>query len=309
MNGQAIKQDFYILNTSAGSENLDLIPKKIECCFTLPALAEPSFTDKHKNDKHSVIWFFGELFSDAKIYIQKKVNGIYEDQELDDDTYGEFKAFGFYVNKFNEKAIGYQIDWAKVLVNSEGGFQGEGVYRFKGEGTPAIGDPVVFYSFEFHLQKYADHRADGTVRAEWYRKGILGSKENDAKIDDFGNLNYYNSIRLPKSIFGLETSSFERTYIKPPNGSQIWTKDDQIEEMIWRIRQMPEPVHRFLRIDMMQSGRVIINDYNSDNPTKHIDREVVPNSNYAPVWTRGAMTAPVELKFNPYYQNLTHLRE
>lgn len=305
MNGQAIKQDFYLLTTTPISyENMDLIPKKKECCFTLPALAELVFTDDLKNDKHSVIWFFGELFSDAKIYIQKKVNGEYADTELVNDDYGTLQPFGFYTNKFNEKAIGYQIDWRKVLLE-----KGEGQYRFKSTATPAIGDPVTYYSFEFDLKKYSDHRADGTVRASWYRKGILGSKANDAKIDDFGNLNYFNQIRLPKSIFGLETSSFERSFVKYPNGSEVWIKDEQVEEFNLEIRLMPEPVHRFLRVDMMQSGRVIITDYNSINPTKHINREVVPNSEYAPEWKQGVMTAPVKLKFNPYYQNLTHLRE
>lgn len=303
MNGQAIKQDFFLLSMFT-SVNLDLIPKKLECCFELPALAEISFTSKYKNDKHSVIWFFGELFPSAKIYIQKKVNGVYVDEELTNDDYGTFKPFGFYVDKFNQKAIGYQIDWAKVLTE-----KGEGVYRFKSVATPSIGDEVVYYSFEFRLQIYMDHRANNTVRAEWYRSGILGSKEDDKRIDDFGGLNYFNQIRLPKSIFGLETSTFERSFVKYQNGSEVWTGDSQVEELTWQIRMMPEPVHRFLRIDMMQSGRVIITDYNSINPTKHIDTEVIPSSEYAPEWKQGVMRAPVTLKFNKYYQNLDHLRE
>ena len=305
MNGQAIKQDFYLLRTF-GAENMDLLPARPECCFELPALAELSFTSKYKNDKHSVIWFFGELFPTAKIYIQKKVSGVYVDTELTNDDYGMMHPFGFYINKFNEKAIGYQIDWAKVLA-----VKGEGAYRFKGVGTPSIGDPVEYFSFEFRLQIYMNQRAKGTVRAEWYRNGILGAKENDQRIDDFDDLNYFNQIRLPKSIFGLETSSFEREGVKYQNGSNIWTKDRQIEELTWQIRMMPEPVHRFLRIDMMQSGRVVITDYNYhyDNPTKHIDTEVIPNSEYAPVWKQGVMQAPVTLKFNKYYQNLDHLRE
>lgn len=305
MNGQAIKKNFYILQVPGTNfENMDLIPKKKECCFTLPALAETVFTSKYKNDKHSVIWFFGELFSNAKIYLQKKINGIYVDYELTDDSYGTFKPFGFYTNKFNEKAIGYQIDWALILAA-----KGQGVYRFKCTGTPSIGDAVLYYSFEFDLRIYNDHRANRTVRVEWYRKGILGSKTNDSKIDDFGNLNYYNALRLPKSIFGFETSTFERNFVKYPNGSKIWLQDEQVEEFTLRIIQVPEPVHRFLRVDMMQSGRVIVTDYNSSNPTKHIEREVIPNSDYTPGWKEGVMTATVELKFNAFYQNLTHLRE
>lgn len=305
MNGQAIKQDFYVLTTApANYENMDLIPKLKQCCFTLPALAELSFTDNLKNDKHSVIWFFGELFSDAKIYIQQMIGGVYVDTELTDNSYGTFNQFGFYVNKFNEKAIGYQIEWAKVLSTL-----GEGQYRFKGAGTPSIGAAVEYFSFEFTLKIYNTYRADGTVRAEWYRKGILGSKTSDSHIDDFGTLDYFNQIRLPKSIFGFENSSYTRSFVKYPNGSETWIEDDQVEEMEWRIRMMPEPVHRFMRVDMMQSGRVIITDYNSENPTKHINRECIPNSQYAPVWKQGVMTAPVTLKFNKYYQNFTHLRE
>lgn len=307
MNGQAIKQDFYLLTTNPPSyENMDLIPKKKECCFTLPALAELTFTGELKNDKHSVIWFFGELFSDAKIYIQKKVNGVWNDTELTDNSFGTFNEFGFYTNKFNEKAIGYQIDWALILNDED---FGEGNYRFKGTGTPSIGDAVEYFSFEFTLKKYTDSRANGTVRASWYRKGILGSKTNDAQIDDFGSLNYFNQIRIPNSIFGFETSPVETSYIKYPNGEQIWTEDNQIEELEWRIRQMPEPVHRFLRVDMLQSGRVIITDYNSSNPTKHINRECVASTDYMPAWKDGVMTAPVTLKFKKYYQNLQHRRE
>lgn len=304
MNGQAIKKDFYILAESQPSENIDLIPKKKECCFALPALAELSFTSKYHNDNHSVIWFYGELFTTAKIYMQKKINGSWVDWELTNDDYGTMKQFGFFVNKFDEKAIGYQIDWAKILVA-----KGEGLYRFKSGGTPAIGNAVEYYSFEFELRKYTESRANGTVRAEWYRNGILGSKSSDKRIDDFSDLNYFNQIRLPKSIFGFETSSFEREYVKYLNGSEVWTKDTQTEELTWNIRQMPEPVHRFLRVDMMQSGRVLITDYNSSNPTKHIDTECIPNSEYAPKWNEYVMTATVDLKFNKYYNNLTHLRE
>jgi hypothetical protein len=306
MNGQAIKQDFHILYTNSDSPSNKLIENKsLECCFELPALAETTFTDERKNDRHSVIWFFGELFGDAKIYIQKRTSGVWNNvEELIDNTYGTFYEFGFYTNKFNEKAIGYQIEWSKVLAEL-----GQGVYRFKGTATPAIGGPVEYLSFEFKLLKYTDERAEESVYAFWYRNGINGSKESDIKIDDYANLNWFNAIRIPRSTFGYWDSVNESEFVKYPNGEMIWLKDDDVEELTWFIVAMPEPVHKFLRVDMMQAGKITITDYNSTNPTPYRDKEVVRSSSYAPEWVQGVRFANVTLTFKPYVQNFTRLRE
>lgn len=305
MNGQAIKQDFYILNTTGQPGGPMIENKSLECCFELPALAETTFTDERKNDRHSVIRFFGELFPDAKIYIQKRTAGVWNDvEELIDDTYGKFYEFGFYTNKFDEKAIGYQIEWSKVLAIS-----GKGVYRFRVEGTPAIGDPVEYLSFEFKVMKYTDERAEESVYAFWNRNGINGSRESDIRVDDYSDLDWFNAIRIPRSTFGYWTAANESDFVKYQNGAMTWLKDEDVEELTWFVIAMPEPVHKFLRVDMMQSGKITITDYNSTNPTPYRDKEVVRSSSYAPEWVQGVLFANVTLTFNPYIQNFTRLRE
>ena len=305
MNGQAIKQDFYLLSTVSNPNGPIIERKGLECCFELPALAEMTFTSKYKNDKHSVIWFFGELFPTAKIYLQKRTAGVWNNvEELTNDDYGKFYPFGFHTNKFNEQAIGYQIDWAKILVS-----KGHGVYRFKGEATPSIGDPVAYLSFEFKLLKYTDERAENSVYASWNRNGILGSRESDSRIDDYSDLDWFNAIRIPRSTFGYWIANDENEFVKYQNGAMVWTKDDDVEELTWYVVAMPEPVHKFLRVDMMQSGKITITDYNSGNPTVYVDKEVVRSGSYQPEWIFETPYANVTLTFKPYKQNFTHLRE
>lgn len=306
MNGQAIKQDIYILRpTVPDSPTMQEVVNATGCSFELPALAELDPTDDHFNDKHSVIWFFGELFSDIKIYLQKKSGSTWNDvTELTDDTYGTMYDFGFFVNKFSESAIGYLIEWTKVL-NEEG----VGSYRVRVTGTQSIGDFEDQYSFEFALKAYTSSRADRTVRVEWNRSGCLGNRLKDEKIDDYGILDWYNQIRIPNSIFGFDTSEPTKNYVRYPNGSNVWLGDSQIEELTWNIYALPSYIHRFIQIDIMQAGKQTFTDYNKLAPTQNVDREVVSTSGYKPDWIVGTINANVILTFKPYFENLTHKRE
>jgi hypothetical protein len=286
MNGQAIKQDIYILRAT-------------------PALAEFDPTDDHFNDKHSVIWFFDDLFTEVKIYLQKKTGGAFADvTELTDNTYGTFYPLAFFTNKFSERAIGYLIDWSLVL-NEEGA----GSYRVRVEGIKSIGVFDDKYSFEFALKVYTADRADRTVRIQWNRNGVLGSRFKDAEIEDYGILNWFNQIRVPNSMFGFDASEVTVEYIKYPNGSNVWLGDMQTEELTWNIYRLPNYIHRFIQVDALQSGKITFTDYNKLAPTQNIDRECVLVSGYKPEWIVGTINANVSVTLKPYYENLTHKRE
>lgn len=300
MNGQAIQEIIYILKPTV-AVNPALQEAMSSGCDQLPALAEMSPTNNRFNDKHSVIWFFDELFTEAKIYLQKNKADIIE---LTDNTYGTFYEYGFFVNKFGESALGYLIDWSMVLNE-----HGVGNYRIRNSGTKSIGTYEDQYSFEFNLQVYIADRADRTVRVEWNRSGVLGSRVKDEKVEDYGILDWYNQIRIPNSMFGFDTSELTKEYVHYPNGSNEWIGDSQVEELTWNIYQLPNFIHRFIQVDIMQSGKQKITDYNKLAPTQTIDRWVVPTSGYKPEWIVGAPKSNVTCTFKPYFENLTHKRE
>jgi hypothetical protein len=307
MNGQAIKQDFYILQSSDKPKTLSFAQEMNECCFMLPALAEneENPTDLLKNDKHSVIWFFNDLFTEATLTLQKNTGNDFADiDDLDSDTYGELFPFGFFENKFNEKAIGYKIDWNKVLL-----IHGEGDYRISITASPSLGDDFTDTSFEFCLLTYNQERAEQTCQITWYRNGELGDPFTDEKLNDYGTLQWFNQLRLPDATFGMEKSTFEREFVKYQSGAKIWVKDAQKEEFQLILIRYPEWLHRFIRINILQSDEIFITDFNSQNPTTHVNRKIIPSSEYAPKWTFGSKFASVEMQFQQYFENLTHKRD
>lgn len=307
MNGQCTTETFYILSPAGDGVVQNLQPIARPGCdnFYLPVFAEEAITNDLYNDKHSVIWFFDELFTEAHIFLQKKTGGSYIDvAEITDNTYGTFYELGFFINKFGESAIGVQIDWQKILTEED-----TGVYRFKVTAVKSIGTFEPEYSFEFRLLKYSAARADQTVRVEWYRNGVLGDRSIDQKLNDYGVLNWYNQIRLPFTIFGFDTNEQVSEYVKYPNGANDWIQDSAVRELTLQIDRLPAAIHTFVEVDIMLAGYQIITDYNTQAPTKNVNRRVVPTSGYKPEYQQGTDLAPCTVTFKPYYENLTHLRE
>ncbi len=301
MNGQAIKETIYILRPTVDTPAQMQSPPVVGCIVGLPALAEYVPTSDHYNDKHSVIWFFDELFTASRMWLQKDQADIIE---LTDDTYGTFYEFGFFVNKFGESAIGYQLNWTAVL-----NAHGPGSYRIRNSSTKAIGTFPDQYSFDFNLMVYTADRADRTVRVEWSRSGVLGSRIKDEKVEDYGTLAWFNQLRVPNSMFGFDSSALTDEYVRYPNGENVWIGDSQIEELTWNIYQLPNYIHRFVQVDIMQSGKQKFTDYNKLAPTPTVDRWCVPTAGYKPDWVVGTINANVSVTFKPYFENLTHKRE
>lgn len=307
--GETIRQNFSIIrNNPVGVTPLPLVSSTGECCFKLDVLAElTAKTDEHYNDISAPIFFWSNAFASATLILQKYVNGAWTNVvTLSNDDYGTLYAFGFFENIFEETAIGYNLDWFSVLNDVS---LGEGNYRIKSTGTTLFGGVTVDkYSFEYCLKTYTPNRADRTTRITWYLNGRVGNAEDDTKKRDFGSINWQNQIRLPESMFGYDSSSFERSFVKYQSGQMVWLEDSQIEEYNFKSGRYPNELHRFIKIDVLQGDTIIITDYNINNPTRHTDRYVIPFGNYEPTWMPNSMLASVEFKFQQAYQNLNHKR-
>ena len=150
--GEAIFENFKLIanNPSDPDSVLDL-PKfsQSTCCYELPVFAELVFTKDFNNDKSSVIWFYDNAFSDSLLELEKYSNGSWSKvADLNDNTYGTYYAFGFFENNQQEKAVGYQIEWANVLSGL-----GTGKYRVKTVETNIFGTTNK-YSLEWSLKAY-----------------------------------------------------------------------------------------------------------------------------------------------------------
>lgn len=305
--GQSISQKFYIIRDSPTlPAPLSLTSNLAGCCFELPVLAETSPTNDLYNDFTGFVLFWNNAFSTATLILQKSVSGTWTDTAtLNVDTWGTAYTFGFWTDIYGQNAIGYKLDWDLVLAAF-----GEGSYRIKSVGTPLFGAVTqTQYSFEYCLKTYTEQRANETVRIDFKQNGIIGDRDSDYIKRDFGILDWENSIRLPDSMFGNDSSpSHEKEYVKYQNGSMIWLSDNQVEEYILRTGRLPNFLHKFIKIDVLQADEIKVTDYNLNNPTKHTEKDVVWSGNYEPTWTNGNLYAPVEIRLQQAYQNFNKKR-
>jgi len=304
--GQSISQRFGLIFNNPNTASIDTLePKTLDCCYSYIALAElGAKTNPLYNDQHSLIAWFNQAYSTADIYLEKLTNGIVTTTtHLTNNTYGTYYAFGFFDSMYGEKAIGYKLDWNAVLNTF-----GEGDYRLRATGTLVTSGTTNTYSFTFCLKKYLPYRADETVYLEWFMNGNIGSANDDILRNDYGTLNWYNAIRIADSVFGNDTSNYERDYVKYQSGKKVWIKDSQIEEYSLKIGRSPAELHKFIKCKILQADEILITDYSANNPNKHLQRKIILSSNYEPQWNTGTLLASVELKFQQMYQNFTHKR-
>lgn len=305
--GQAIYQDFVLLSSNPDPDVavLDIPDFNRECCFQLPVLAQIDGIDPLKNDQSSKFFFFDKGFT-AAVMILERFNGV--DWSiilvLSDDQLGTLYEYGFKTNSKGEKMMGFILDWKKLLEDF-----GTGTYRIKAVADTIFGSEVEFFSFEYCLKKYSPYLADKTVRINFWQTGVMGNLDDDTKTKDFGDFTAFGQIRLPNSFFGLESSTYEDSYVRYTNGQQKWLTDAQDQFFVLDTGRFPAYIHDHIRADILQADQISITDFNSINPNKQlIDKLVRRTSAYEPNWVKGSLFASVQIKFMKEYKNFVHKR-
>jgi hypothetical protein len=311
--GEAIFENFKIIATNPTTPNsvLDL-PKfsASSCCYDLPVFAELIFTKDFNNDKSSVIWFYSEAFSDSLLELEQYINGTWTKvADLNDATYGTYYAFGFFINNQQEKAVGFEIDWKLVLSGL-----GVGKYRVKTVETNIFGTTNK-YSLEWTLKAYSSEIVNETTRISWWISGLTGDSSNDQVKRDFGDLDWFNEIRLPNSLFWSKTSEYEKEYVQYQNGQSKWIKDERTRSYKFELNAAPNYIHELLSGETFQADTIMITDYNSNNPAMDkdcnpelVEKFVKLSSSYEPSWHMNSKYASVELTFINEYQNFVRKR-
>lgn len=272
------------------------------CDFTLKVLADNTGLTL-QNDVSGFLWWFNDTINTAVLTLQKWVSGAWSDIDtLDDFTYGTPYLYEFFTNDAQESFVGYQLNWSDVLSED-----GEGSYRVKCVTTDYLSASNTLYSYEYCLKTYTSQRAEGTVRIEFYNNNTLGDSQNDKAVKDFGNLNWYNSFRLP-GWFGYPKSTYEKTNIQYNTGQILDVVSEQTPEYEMQLKMIPFFVHEALRIDMMQGDTVLITDYNNANVINYVAKEVRANSSYEPQYHKAVnKLSSVNVKFVQSFNNLKKL--
>jgi len=296
-------QDFELLKSKEVVLDLSTIGRSNECEFKLPVFGYLSDTsDLYRNDFTAPLLMLSNRYSSPALYLEQMQGDCswLELAQLNDNTYGTY-----YPIASKPYWIGYKLQWHEVL-----NLHGAGCYRIRTEYTDTITAVInIEYSYKFDLKAYSEGFADKTIKLTYQiNGGIIGNPNDDQNPIDYEGITWIREVRLPNSYAGFETSEYTREYVKYKNGGQVWTKDDQVENIVCQIGKIPYSLHRALKVTALQSDALWVSDYNRGNQVNYDHKRVIANSGYEPKWAKYATYAPVEIQLQPYFQNLERKR-
>jgi hypothetical protein len=296
--GEAATADFLTLQDNTPVVPTLVLPNKElwDCCsdFKLLSLAD----DSGNNEQNDFFTFMDICAPTASAAVYK----IYKNNVLlatmsGGSVYGVDYPFGFQTLNGNSY-VGYKVEWYKVLA-----LHGAGIYKVELAVTDAILGNGNIFSFEFKLCEYRADKADGTIRLQWYQNGTIGSIADDKRTVDYLGLNWVNQIRLP-GFFGYPSADYVKENIQYQNGVREWTFDEQEPIYILKTKRIPAQFHNLFRVSIMQSDRCTITDYNTINAEKYVDKEIMFQTEYKPVWKPLiSKLAEVQLEVKQRYNN------
>lgn len=300
-------QDFGLIPTNPVDEETEVLPPATLDCnsdYVWRVLADAASSDPLKNDTTNFIeWFDKVGITAAKVYLCK-CDGTKIDLTAS-STYGTPYDFGFDImpnvdyNTNGEKAIGYHIEWKKVLT-----VIGEGIYYLQYEATTLFGATTIKKTPSYCLKQYTVARADGTVRIEYYLNGVIGKTENDKKRRDYLQANWYNMHRFDGYFF-YQNSQYKVDEIQYQNGFIDEVEHGQTPEYLMKLKPIPFFKHDILRTDILMSNNILVTDYNTKNIDNYYQKAVKKNGNYEPIiHPMQRQIAGVEIKFKQAYNNL-----
>jgi len=286
------------------TETIVLPPNQLDCCGDLVwnVLADTATSDELKNDKNRFLWWFNEEAIDTAIISLIKPDGT--SVALNSvTTYGTPYNYGFNTNGFNEKMVGYEIEWKKVLT-----VIGEGSYQLKCVSTSIFGGTTTQYSETYCLSQYNDSRANGTVRIEYIINGLLGDSKNDEKQRDFGQLNWYNQHRF-NGMFMFKSAPLKEEDVVYTSGQRQAVELEQEPEYTLELKPIPAFKHNVLRTDILMADNKLITDYNFSNFENYYKKKVIVKSGYDPkFYPKKSKLASVVLTFIQEFNKLKKFR-
>jgi len=296
-NSEATFIDITLLREKEIVLDLSDVSRDFECEFVVKALVFPSdITDLYKNDFAGILMPLSNRFKEPQMFIEKLIGCDWVEQdELTDDTYGEYKTF-----TAQPTWLYYKLQWR--LVHAAFGI---GCYRIRQDFKDIVDDTeFVSFSFRYDVRLFNEDFADRTIKFTYTQNGgKIGDIFDDEKILDFKTIVIEREIRL-NGFFGFESGDSEREAVRYETGEEVESVDKHIERFICPVKSIPYFMHRMLKIDILQSWDLQISDYNKTNVFRFYDhKKIKPLGGYEPTWSRNNSYAPIQLEFESRFQN------
>lgn len=250
-------------------------PDPNDCCFILQALADTATDEAIKND----FWRFHKGYeistTDVDMFLIDPLDSTFSPIALTDDTYGTFYEFGYFTDGVGRSYVSYELDFKKVLT-----VLGEGTYQIKTVESMIVGADLNTFDFAFCVAQYTAKRADGTIRLQFLNTGTITDRFDEGETVSFPN--GFNSQLRVGGFFGKDSSEYVVERTKYNNKKLIDISNKRLPKYSLSIRQVPQDVHDFVSINVLQSEQIEVSDYNRNNSKRHINTAVSNPGAYNP---------------------------
>jgi len=257
-----------------------------ECCYEAKVLADSGDTDPYKNDETGV-WFNRPTPNSTVVF--KLVDSSATEYLLDDSTYGEFLDF----DGVAQPDLSYYIvDWRKVLMAL-----GEGDYQIKQE-IDIAGITTDLFSNTYTLCQFSIDAADDTVRISTVENGLLIRESVN-----FKGTSFRTGLRI-RGYFGNPDYSYEQDNLFRRDYDTQQVNMSLIKEYKLQGLQLPDCVIDELMEFILFGNRLLVSDYNKNNPSYNYEQFEVVLENVDSVEYNSLSRKPnVNLTFTDRFKN------
>ena len=284
-----------------------------------PVLADLNNPDVFKNDSNTFIikfdaWYSPDYITTIKLQEQTAGGSWSDIATLNNNNYGTYyRYYGrlypsnitYVWNTTHPDYMGYKIEWRKVL-----NAFGEGIYRL----NFSINNNSYLFcrcgvSEPFCLKTYSCANAQNTVKFEiTLNGGVIGDADNTANLIDLCSMTYTDSIRF-EGFFNYEKDEYDRKNVEYNNGIIYKVRDKVIKKFDLQTGRLPYWLHSRFRAYGLMADKLLVSDYNNNNPNYNINRKgVIADSGYEPMWNQSTRFARVKCSFKEDQQNLIRRR-
>jgi hypothetical protein len=287
LEGMAVKAaSKFVEVTKPTIENeFDLCPYEVpyfEKVFAFPNDA----ANEYKNDKREVLTTLLDAASVAEFRLVKPDGSK---QVLNDNTFGEYFAPGFFVNQ--PLKTGFVVDWLLVF-NAFGG----GVYCIETSQTD-FGEEVISSSWNYKLQTYSEQEANLTTRIKTVHNGLVKNREN------YEGMTWVRWVRVP-GIFGNKTPITEVDNYESTNNRLVQIRDRIKYEYQLSIELVPSVVINTFTEDRLQANEMFVTNYALFSHEIFEDKQVYSMpSDYTPEYFVRNTKAAFDLKLQDVDQS------
>lgn len=220
-----------------------------ECCYTNLVLGHTTDSDPYKNDYTG--YFFKKQTSgdDCEFILHEIATG--NTYDLNDGTYGIYKAFGDIVEQPNLTT--FIVDWRKVLQ-----VLGTGLYQVE-KSITIVGLVFSEMSNTFTLNHFSDQIADKTIRIDAYMDGTMVHYDTDFRGSDFKT-----SMRTT-GFFGRRDPKYKQDNLVKRNYEVKQISMSQENEYTLQSGLIPECITREIYDFILFGNKLFLSDYNLIN--------------------------------------------